>query len=192
MNETLINQKAKELSELLDVEQLDPRKGLPEELFLLASCITPIPNVDLMVFDNENRILLSWRDDIFFGQGWHIVGGCIRMHETMEERVKKCALQELGSNALLIKHEPLAIRDSVSKESKALYGREFVRSHNLSVLFKCLAQPEFDIIKMNEGKYENSKGYLKWFGEKPMNILPALEETYGDILNDWNDGKIKF
>lgn len=53
----------------------DPRNGLPEELFLFATEITPMVNVDLLVRDDEGRILLAWRDDDIYGTGWHVPGG---------------------------------------------------------------------------------------------------------------------
>src|SRR5579871_5898505 len=75
----------------------DPHSGLPEEVFLFASRITPLVNVDLLIQDDAGRTLLTWRDDQFFGQGWHIPGGIIRYKETAAERIRACALQELGA-----------------------------------------------------------------------------------------------
>lgn len=192
MNKFLINQKARELRKLLKNEKLDPRNGLPSELFLLASSITPIPNIDLMIFDEKNRILLSWRDDEFYGEGWHMVGSCIRMHETMEDSIWKCAMRELESVDIFVNPMPLVVRDAIGRGVNLISNDDFVRSHNLSVLFKCLVKPAFTIEKINKGKSEKSNGFLKWFEKKPLSILPALATTYGDILDDWNDGKITY
>jgi hypothetical protein len=49
--------------------------GLPEELFLFVSRITPLINVDLLIQDDGRRTLLTWRSDRFFGPGWHVPGG---------------------------------------------------------------------------------------------------------------------
>ena len=74
----------------------DPRQGLPEEVFLFASRITPLINVDLLIQDDAGRTLLTWRDDEL-GQGWHIPGGIIRYKETSAERIRECARLELGA-----------------------------------------------------------------------------------------------
>lgn len=64
------------LGELLKNE-LKPEKGLPEPVFEFVSSVTPMVNVDLLVRDENNRILLSWREDKFSGNVWHIPGGII-------------------------------------------------------------------------------------------------------------------
>ena len=53
----------------------DPHRGLPEELFLFVSRITPLVNVDLLIQDDRGHTLLTWRDDEFHGAGWHVPGG---------------------------------------------------------------------------------------------------------------------
>ena len=71
---------------------IDGRQGLPQELFWLVSSLTPIPNVDLLITDSRGCVLLAWRKDEFYGEGWHIPGGCIRYGETMMERLHKTCL----------------------------------------------------------------------------------------------------
>src|SRR5689334_24697930 len=75
----------------------DPRQGLPEELFLFVSRITPLINVDLLIHDDQSRTLLTWRDDEFYGAGWHVPGGIIRFKESVATRVHACAREELGA-----------------------------------------------------------------------------------------------
>src|SRR2546425_13357634 len=75
----------------------DPRTGLPYELFLFVSRLVPMVNVDLLISDDQGRILLTWRDDEIHGAGWHVPGGMIRFKETAEERIRTTALDELGA-----------------------------------------------------------------------------------------------
>src|SRR5438105_4861558 len=53
----------------------DTGAGLPPEVFLFLSRVTPLLNVDLLIQDDRGRTLLTWRDDEFFGAGWHVPGG---------------------------------------------------------------------------------------------------------------------
>ena len=85
---------AKALKGLL--KDCKPEKGLGQELFLLVSSLTPIVNVDLLVYNAKGQFLLTWRNDPHCGQGWHVPGGCVRFRESCEERIKKVAQQELG------------------------------------------------------------------------------------------------
>src|SRR5436190_1067201 len=75
----------------------DPRQGLPEDVFLFASRIVPLINVDLLIQDARGWSLLTWRDDEFFGSGWHLPGSIIRYKETAAERVRACAREELAA-----------------------------------------------------------------------------------------------
>ena len=61
--------------EALEAGQDDPRRGLPDDVFLFVSRIVPLVNVDLLIQDDRSRTLLTWRDDEFFGPGWHVPGG---------------------------------------------------------------------------------------------------------------------
>ena len=47
--------------------------------------------------DENERTLLSWRDDQFTGSGWHVPGGIVRFKETMEARLGKVAETEIGT-----------------------------------------------------------------------------------------------
>jgi len=59
----------------LDYNVPNPTEGLPEELFLYITIITPLINVDLLIKDENGRTLLSLRDERYTGIGWHVPGG---------------------------------------------------------------------------------------------------------------------
>ncbi len=41
----------------------NPTTGLPEDVFLFVSRITPLVNVDLLIKNELNHTLLTWRDE---------------------------------------------------------------------------------------------------------------------------------
>ena len=57
--------------------------------FFLVSSFVPIVNIDLFVTNNNREVLFSWRSDLHHGKGWHIPGGCVRLKETLLDRVEK-------------------------------------------------------------------------------------------------------
>jgi len=67
----------------LDKQILNPRLGLPGEVFLFISRMSPMVNVDLLIKDENSRTLLAWRDDVFSGAGWHVPGGVLRFKEKL-------------------------------------------------------------------------------------------------------------
>jgi len=103
--------------------------GLPEELFLFVSRITPLINVDLLIQDDRRRTLLTWRADRFYGSGWHIPGGIIRYKETAADRIRIVAERELAAK-VSFDPSPIHVMESIDA------GRRD-RGHFISLLYRC-------------------------------------------------------
>ena len=157
-----------------NTENICPERGLPEELFLEISALMPVPNVDLLILNEKHELLLTWRDDIFFGNGWHLPGGCIRLRETMLERVHKTAISELGCD-VIVDEAPVAVRDVIINGIREKLENQRIRSHQLAVLYKCcLIDPDN---KIKKGK----PGEMQWFRSIPENIL-TVHDVYRDVF----------
>lgn len=176
----MMTERLQEAIQTLRGAKIDGRQGLPEELFLLISSLTPVPNVDLWITDDRNRVLLSWRDDPFYDKGWHIPGGCIRYGETMAERLRQTALHEIGCDVAFDK-TPMAVRDVIRPPHAGLLNPD-ERGHHLAVLYRCRV-PE-DFVLDNRGKAPGMNGYLQWFEKIPHNLL-HIHDVYRDVILEW-------
>ena len=98
----------------------DPRVGLPEEIFRFVTSITPMINVDLLIKNQQNHTLLTWRDDGLCNPGWHVPGGIVRYKESMVDRIHAVAANELGAQ---VKAAPAAMAiHEVINPSRRLEG----------------------------------------------------------------------
>ena len=149
----------------LDQQIVDPAAGLPEEIFLFASRITPMLNVDLLVRDSNGRTLLAWRNDAFSGQGWHIPGGIIRFKEQLETRIQKVARQEIGTEVTFTP-QPIAMH-------QLMHPTRHTRGHFLSLLFLCSVPADF--IPSNRQRTAEESGYLQWHDICPANLIHVHE-----------------
>lgn len=156
---------------ILDKEIANPQIGLPDEVFRFISRITPLINIDLLIKDELERTLLSWRGDQYSGTGWHLPGGIIRFKETMEARVKKVAESEIGVE-VKFDPNPIAINQMINNERN-------IRGHFVSILYKCSLSSTF--IPKNKGLKETDPGYLKWHETCPENLL-KFHEIYRKYL----------
>lgn len=147
--------------ECIDKYICNPKEGLPEEVFLFATEITPMVNVDLLVRDKNGRILLSWRKDKFYDEGWHVPGGIIRLKETFEERIRKVASIELGCEEIYYNPTPIDIVPIICPHMKQ-------RGHFISFIYECSFPDNFEIKNHVE---KNQAGYLKWHSTCPDNLL---------------------
>jgi colanic acid biosynthesis protein WcaH len=144
----------------------DPRLGLPEDLFLFVSRIVPIINVDLLIRDDRGGTLLTWREDEFFGTGWHVPGGVIRYKEMSADRIRACAREELGAE-VLFEAVPLLVSETVRAHQN--------RGHFISLLFRCqLVTPPMEARRA--GSNSPSPGEWRWHHGCPPDLLEAQRQ----------------
>lgn len=160
------------------IEQLeslinDPSKGLPEEVFLFLSRITPLINMDLLIKNEQNHTLLTWRDDGYYLPGWHIPGGIIRYKEKISDRIKAVAAIELGAK-VKFKQTPLSINEIIHPLRRN-------RGHGISLLYECTL-----IGSLNENlRYEketHKPGEWAWHKKCPKDLIPVHSEIYRNFI----------
>lgn len=144
----------------------DSSKGLPEDVFLFVSGVTPLVNVDLLVKNEHGHTLLTWRDDGYCQPGWHIPGGIIRFKETAAERIKIVAATELGA-AVEFTPNPVAINEIIHPSRN-------VRGHFISLLYECtLVSPLDENLRDKSGI--PGPGEWAWHEQCPSDILSEHE-----------------
>ncbi len=147
---------------LLESHIKNPSKGLPEEIFLFVSRITPLINVDLLIKNKQKETLLTWRDDGIFSPGWHVPGGIIRHREPIAHRIHAVALNELGAR-VKVKQPPLAMNELVVTTKS-------VRGHTISLLYACeLISPLDPDLKYEKGTPK--PGEWTWHRKCPRNLI---------------------
>jgi colanic acid biosynthesis protein WcaH len=161
-----------EAVEFLDGNIPDKKTGLPGEIFYFISRTTPLVNVDLLVKDKQGRTLLAWRNDEYYGQGWHIPGSIVRFKETLEQRIQRCAEQELGA-AVSYDPKPLAIEQNIMPEWEN-------RAHFISFLYKCSVPEGF--VPDNSFRNKDEAGYLQWHQGCPDNFL-RVQDCYRKFMD---------
>lgn len=157
---------------------ISARTGLGTDLFNFVSSLTPIVNVDLLVYNTKGQFLLTWRNDPHCGCGWHIPGGCIRFKETCEERIRKVAQKELGILDIKFDRDPIKVFEIISHEHRDIENQN-ERAHFITLVFKCDAPTSFSID--NQMTKEGEVGYMAWFDHLPDNLL-SIQSCYREII----------
>lgn len=156
------------LQTAMEVEGINPVNGLPLDLFEFSTMLLPFINIDLLIQNTKGQILLSWRDDKHYGVGWQIPGGIIRMMETIDERIQKTALREIGCE-VEYDTKPIAIYENIMRDHRDGLKNQLERAHNIALLYRCRVPNDFVID--NHGRSESEEGFLKWFDKYPNNLL---------------------
>ena len=131
----------------------NPNVGLPEHLFEYVSSITPMVNVDLIIYNSNNEVLFTWREDKFYGPGWHIPGGIVRYKENFLNRINIVAKDECNCKKL----SSISLIDIY----QVMNPYRSIRGHFISFLFKAKFTSELN----------TTKGKIEWFKTVPDNIL---------------------
>lgn len=98
-----------------------------ENEFLDISSKIPLINVDMLVLNENEEVLLSWRKDEYCGIGWHIPGGIIRHGETIKEWLDITARNELHTD-ITFENLPCKITE--------IFNEQEYRNHFISLLFR--------------------------------------------------------
>jgi len=177
-----INLAIEQLQKAMDEEGIDPTQGLPQELFHFATSLIPCANIDLFITDDKKRLLLTWRDDEFYGKGWHIPGGCLRLKESLDYRIQETARSEIGTTVFYDKSQFIT-REGIIDYEHPWMTNQLIRSHNISMLFFCHIPDNFCIENISNG--ELSSGDAKWFECMPEDLLFVHRALYGDIIENY-------
>jgi colanic acid biosynthesis protein WcaH len=145
----------------------DPRRGLPEEIFLLVSRLTPLINVDLLIQDDDARTLLTWRDDEYFGAGWHLPGSIIRYKEFAVDRVRVCAREELGAS-VECDAVPLLVAEAIDAAQRT-------RAHAISLLYRCHLTSSLDE-RRKAGAGPLVAGQWRWHDRCPPDLIASQQQ----------------
>jgi ADP-ribose pyrophosphatase YjhB (NUDIX family) len=142
---------------------IDPRAdGLPNELFLFVSRISPLVNVDLLIQDDSRRTLLTWRSDTFYGPGWHVPGGIVRFQETAAHRIRAVAQRELGT-AVECDAAPVLVHETITPARRD-------RGHFISLLYRCRLASDLDQHRQFDPKRPLPDQWL-WHATCPQNLI---------------------
>lgn len=144
----------------------NPHEGLPSEVFLFVSRITPLINVDLFIQDDRGRTLLTWRVDEFFGAGWHVPGGIIRHKEMAADRIRACARNELSAD-VSFDPTPILVSETIRDQIN--------RGHFISLLFRCRLLTALDEAKRAPMEAP-SAGDWRWHDGAPPDLLEAQRQ----------------
>lgn len=157
----------------LESQVPDARKGLPEDVFLFVSRLTPLVNVDLLIRDPDGRVLLTWRDDPIFGSGCHVLGGCVRLGESFGDRIAAVARGELGVG-IDFDPIPLGVFETVDESRSS-------RKYHVSLLFGCAMTAEPNAARYYDGE-ALSAGLWDWHLRCPASFI---QPAYRDLI--WED-----
>ena len=163
---TIAIMEIKKIIHLLESLIEDPSEGLPEDIFLFISRITPIINVDLLIKNEQGHTLLTWRDDGYYSPGWHIPGGIVRYKEIISDRINAVAASELGAD-IKFKKDFLAINEVIQPSRSN-------RGHFISLLYECTLISSLEKnLRFEEGIPK--PGQWAWHDKCPDNIIQVHE-----------------
>lgn len=157
----------------IDTHVGDPKTGIGEEVFHMVSRYTPMVNVDLLIKNREGAILLTWRDDQFYGPGWHLPGGVIRFKETFAERIQAVATSELNTQ--------VSFSETPIMAQQVMNHSRDTRGHFISLLFTAELEAPLDDAQRYVPEKPKTNQW-QWHLHMPDNLITVHKRIYRDLF----------
>ena len=164
----------KQLIKKLENKISNPKKGLPKDIFLFLSRISPLINVDLLIKEKKRGTILIWRKKgETYNAGWHVPGGIIRFRDSIKKRLNFVAKNELKSK-IFDNYRMINIFEIKLNQKN--------RSHFISILYKCKLRS----MPPSNLRYKSGKplpGQWKWHKFAPKDLIYP-HEIYKNYINN--------
>ena len=153
-----------ELARLLTKVGQDDGGYLPNDAYLALHKIIVRPTVEIFVYDQTGRFVLTHRDDDF--HGWHTPGGDILPNETIEEAVTRHVRKERITEA---------VRDIQFIAVHPWLRGEHPFSFPLSQIIACQAVDQ--VIERED---------MRWFRESPPDLIQEQPASFIRHFQWWH------
>ena len=140
--------------------------------------------MDLLVVDQQGRVLLSCPNDYHTDIGRHVPGSCIRFREIIEEALQRCA-KSAFSTTIIHFTEPIKVYEFHWNTYRSHVIDQRERTHFITLVYACKLAGAYAFDKHNLPKGE--PGHLEWFNTMSEDILP-IQRCY---KNDWEQLKTR-
>ena len=145
------------------LDAMEGTAGIGKNLFESISRLTPAVSVELIIkSQDQQRNLLTWRDDELYGPGWHVPGGVVRFKETLSSRVEKVLKKEIAVAASKIEG-PIGFHEIFNDQRDK-------RGHFICFVYKVTLIEDPPIrTKAQDGAITG--GSWRWFVNCPNNLI---------------------
>ena len=136
---------------------------IDDEKFLEIIDSTPLVSIDLILEDNEGRVLLGKRVNRPAQGSWFVPGGIIHKSERFADAIQRVSLTELGSTILIDDTQFLGVFEHIYSDN--CFCKEGVSTHYVVLAYKVNTKKDLEIIP------DSQHSDIKWWS------IP-------DLLND--------
>jgi len=132
---------------------------LPHPLFIKAIELTQLVSIDLVLFDDENRLLVGRRKNEPARGYWFVPGGRIYKNEPWKEAIKRISKDELGFE--VTSTQVLGIYDHMYDtnflEKKDMRGT-LIETHYMVIAI----EDKIDPSKINSSVFKDQHSDMEW------------------------------
>lgn len=166
MSTSLSTGEQMELARLLGVVAEKDEGFIPDSAYRLVHKLVPWPAVEVLIYDEDGKFILTYRDDEF--KGWHIPGGYMKPNESCQEACDRHVRKERIAEA---------VTDLKLIAIHVWLAGEHPFSYPISLIIACKAVGE--IVERDD---------LKWFRRIPKDTIPENHPSYLAHFLEWREG----
>ncbi len=128
--------------------------------FLQIIDSTPLVSIDLILEDQQGRILLGKRTNRPAKGFWFVPGGRIKKNERLEEAIKRISSTELGTEINFSQAQLIGVFDHIYQDNA--YEADGINTHYVSLGYKVKITDDFLI------KPDSQHSGIKWWSKDAL------------------------
>ena len=164
MPTSLSDAEQKELERLLEVVVSRDKGFIPDSAYPLIHKLVPWPAVEVLIYDDNGRFALTYRDDTHF-KGWHIPGGYLKVNESYGEACDRIVRKEKVA---------LGVAELKLIASHTWLAGEHPYGYPVSMVIACRATDE-----------TVERDGLRWFLEIPPDVIIQQHPKFLTYFKEW-------
>ncbi len=137
--------------------------------FLAIIDVTPLVSIDLILEDQQGRILLGKRRNRPAQGYWFVPGGRIRKNEKLADAIKRISLTELGTEITLDDGQLLGAFDHIYDDNFS--GAEGINTHYVVLAYTIKQKDDFKIVT------DDQHSEMKWWQVDTLLSAPEVHDN---------------
>ncbi len=142
---------------------------IDDKQFLKVIDATPLISIDLILEDNQGKILLGKRVNRPAQGYWFVPGGRIRKNESIAEAIGRISSTELGNTISIYNMQLLGAFDHIYSDN--YLGENSVNTHYVVLAYKLKMQNDLEIAS------DSQHSEIKWWSQHSLLNDPGVHQN---------------
>jgi len=147
---------------------------IDKETFLQIVDSTPLVSIDLILENQQGKVLLGMRNNSPAQSYWFVPGGIIRKNERLSDAFKRISSVELGAELIITDAKLIGAFEHIYEDN--FLGKQGINTHYVVLAYKIKAKEHF------KPKPDNQHSEMQWWLKDSLLKEPKVHKNTKDYF----------